>query len=136
MNHLFVGAVCALVRREGRVLALKRSAKKDAQPGIWEALSGRLEPGEDPVDAVYREVREESGLTVRVDPRPWTATSTDRAGVPMLLVYYVADWVAGEVRLSEEHVEARWMDAREFAAATPIPRLAQVAREVLGGPQG
>lgn len=133
MNHLFVGAVCALVRREGRVLALKRSPTKDAQPDIWEALSGRLEPGEDPVDAVYREVREESGLTVRVDPRPWTATATDRAGVPMLLVYYVADWVAGEVRLSEEHVEARWMDAPEFAAATPIPRLGQVACEVLAG---
>jgi len=131
VNHLFVGAVCALVCREGRVLALKRSARKDAAPGIWEAISGRLEPGEEPLEAVIREIREESGLVVRVDPRPWAAFSTDRAGVPMLIVYYVADWIAGEFRLSEEHSEGRWMDAAEFAASTPIPRLAQAVREVL-----
>jgi 8-oxo-dGTP diphosphatase len=132
MNHMFVGAVCALVRRDGRVLALRRSERKDAAPGIWEAVSGRLEPGEDPLEAVHREIREESRLVVRVDPRPWAAFATDRAGVPMLIVYYVADWIAGELRLSEEHSEGRWMDADEFAAASPIPRLVQAVREVLG----
>jgi len=131
MNHLFVGAVCALVRRDRRVLALRRSLAKDAAPGIWEAVSGRLEPGEDPLEAVHREIREESGLTVRIDPRPWAAYATDRAGVPMLIVYYVADWIAGDLRLSEEHSEGRWMDADEFAAASPIPRLVQAVRDVL-----
>lgn len=131
MNHMFVGAVCALVRRNGRVLALRRSERKDAAPGIWEAVSGRLEPGEDPLEAVHREIREESGLVVRVDPRPWSAFATDRAGVPMLIVYYVADWISGELRLSEEHSEGRWMDPDEFAAASPIPQLVQAVREAL-----
>ncbi len=131
MNHLFVGAVCALVRREGRILALRRSARKDAAPGIWEAISGRLEPGEEPLEAVHREIHEESGLAVRVDPRPWAAFTTDRAGVPMLIVYYVADWIAGEFRLSEEHSDGRWMTAEEFAAVSPIPRLVQAVREAL-----
>lgn len=132
MNHLFVGAVCALVRRDDRILGMKRSTTKDAAPDIWEAVSGRLEPGEDPLEGVIREIREETGLVVRVDPRPWAAFTTERAGVPMIIVYYVARWIAGDVRISEEHSEARWMDATEFARLTPIPRLAQAVREVLG----
>ena len=132
MNNLFVGAVCALVRREDRILGMKRSKTKDAAPDIWEAVSGRLEPGEDPLEGVIREIREETGLVVRVDPRPWAAFTTERAGVPMIIVYYVAQWIAGEVRISEEHSEARWMDSSEFAKLTPIPRLAQAVREVLG----
>lgn len=132
MNHSVVAAVCALVRREDRILGMKRSKTKDAAPDIWEAVSGRLEPGEDPLEGVIREIREETGLVVRVDPRPWAAFTTERAGVPMLIVYYVAQWIAGEVRISEEHSEARWMDSTEFARLTPIPRLAQAVREVLG----
>jgi ADP-ribose pyrophosphatase YjhB (NUDIX family) len=34
--------------------------------GAWTLLGGRIEPGEDPETAVVREVREETGLAVRV----------------------------------------------------------------------
>jgi 8-oxo-dGTP pyrophosphatase MutT (NUDIX family) len=132
---LFVAAVCALVRREGRILAMRRSMAKDAAPGIWEALSGRIEPGESPLEAVHREIEEESGLSVRVHPRPLVAHASDRAGVPMLIVYYFADWLEGEVRLSEEHEAYAWLDPDEFARRTPIAPLAEAVRHVLtGGP--
>lgn len=132
----FVAAVCALVRRDGTILSLRRALTKDASPGIWEALSGRIEPGESPLDAVRREILEESGLEVEVHPRPLSAHVSERAGVPMLIVYYLADWKAGEVRLSEEHDAFGWLDADEFAARTPIPPLAQAVRQVLGGESG
>lgn len=131
MNHLFVAAVCALVRRDGKVLAMRRALTKDASPGIWEAVSGRMEPGEEPLEAVHREIREETGLAVRVDPRPWSAHASNRAGVPMLIVYYVADWVAGEVVLSDEHDAWEWLDADAFAARTPIVPLAEAVRRIL-----
>lgn len=131
MNHMFVGAVCVLVRRGNRVLALRRSARKDAAPGVWEAVSGRLEPGEAPLDGAAREVREETGLRTRIDPRPLEAHSTDRAGVPMLIVYYAAEWIEGEPILSDEHDAMRWADADEFAALTPIVPLAAAARALL-----
>lgn len=131
-NHLFVGAVCAIVRRGDRVLAMRRARTKDAAPGVWEAISGRLEPGEPPIEAARREVLEESGLQVRVDERPLEAHVTERAGVPMLIVYYVAEWIAGEPVLSEEHDEVRWADADEFAALTTIAPLAKAVRRLLG----
>ena len=133
---LFVAAVCALVRRDGRILSMRRSLSKDAAPGIWEALSGRIEPGEEPLDAVRREIGEESGLEVEVHPRPLSAHVSERAGIPMVIVYYLAEWKSGDVRLSEEHDAFEWLDAGSFAARTPIPQLAEAVRRVLGTDPG
>ena len=129
---LFVAAVCALVRKDGRILSMRRSLARDAAPGIWEALSGRIEPGETPLEAVRREIVEESALETRVHPRPLAAHTSDRAGVPMLIVYYLADWTRGEVVLSEEHDAFEWLTADEFAERTPIRPLAEAVRDVLG----
>lgn len=131
----FVAAVCALVRKDGRILSMRRSLSKDASPGIWEALSGRIEPGESPLAAVAREIQEESGLQVDIQPRPLSAHTSERAGIPMLIVYYLADWRSGEVRLSEEHDAFEWLDAPGFAARTPIAPLAEAVRQVLSGPE-
>lgn len=131
MNHLFIGAVCVIVRKGATVLALRRAAWKDAAPGVWEAVSGRMEPGEAPLDAASREVREETGLEVRMDPRPLEAHATERAGIPMLIVYYAAEWVGGEPALSEEHDRSRWVGAEEFASLTTIAPLAAAVRKLL-----
>jgi putative (di)nucleoside polyphosphate hydrolase len=51
-----VGAVIA--NNAGRILALERSAI----PGAWQLPQGGLEAGEEPIDAVLREIKEETGL--------------------------------------------------------------------------
>jgi 8-oxo-dGTP diphosphatase len=56
-----VGAVCI---NDGTLLLIQRG-QPPAQ-GMWSLPGGRVEPGESAVDAVVREVREETGLDVRV----------------------------------------------------------------------
>ncbi|MDT0448230.1 NUDIX hydrolase [Streptomyces hesseae] len=56
-----VGAVIA--DPDGRVLLLRRPAD-DYLGGLWELPSGGVEPGETLVEALRREVAEETGLTV------------------------------------------------------------------------
>jgi 8-oxo-dGTP diphosphatase len=57
--------VAALVREGERVLVSRRRADQP-MPLLWEFPGGKVEPGEDPVLALAREVREELGCGVRV----------------------------------------------------------------------
>jgi 8-oxo-dGTP diphosphatase len=57
-------AVGAVVVRDGRLLAVRRG-RPPAQ-GRWTLPGGRVEPGEAVLDAVVREVAEETGLPVTV----------------------------------------------------------------------
>jgi 8-oxo-dGTP pyrophosphatase MutT (NUDIX family) len=95
-SHPFVAAVAAVVVREGRLLALRRSPHKDAGPGLWETLSGRIEPDEEPLAAVRREIIEETGLEVEVEPRPLTAYAARRLELPMVVIVYRARYLAPE----------------------------------------
>ena len=57
-----VGAI--VFDEHGRLLLIRR-AHAPAE-GLWSIPGGRVEPGEDAVAATVREVREETGLDVRV----------------------------------------------------------------------
>jgi len=54
------GVVGALIERDGRVLLVKET--KETVKGKWSHPAGWLEVGENPIDAVKREVKEESGF--------------------------------------------------------------------------
>jgi 8-oxo-dGTP diphosphatase len=56
------GVAAAVLDGRGRVLLHRRVVG-----GGWAPPSGAVEPGEDVVGALHREVREETGLTVRVE---------------------------------------------------------------------
>lgn len=124
----FVVAVAALIFREGRVLAMRRAATKDSGAGLWETLSGRIEPDEQPLAALAREIEEESGLEVRIAERPVDAYTMRRGAAPMVVLCYRADWVSGEVRRSEEHDDHAWWTPEEFERNSTLSRLAEAIR--------
>lgn len=125
-------AVTALIFREGRVLAMRRSADQDAGAGLWEAVSGRIEADEQPLDALAREVREETSLEVRIDPRPVDAYTMRRGERPMVVVLYRCQWLGGEVVRSEEHDDHAWWTPDEFAANSSLDRLARAIHHAAG----
>ncbi len=54
------GVVGALIERGGKILLVKET--KEPTRGKWSHPAGWLEVGENPIDAVKREVKEESGF--------------------------------------------------------------------------
>lgn len=53
-------------RKKGKTLMLHRVKKEqDMHEGKWNGLGGKFEQGETPEECVIREVREESGLTIK-----------------------------------------------------------------------
>lgn len=141
-----VVAVAALIVRAGvdelgrplpdgapRVLAMRRAADR-AGAGLWETLSGRVEQGEEPHDALLREIDEESGLTVALEPRPFATYAAARRGLPMIVILHRARWLAGEVRRSPEHDAHAWLTADAFRARSTLEKLAAVVTRALREP--
>jgi len=54
------GVVGAILEKDGKILLVKET--KATAKGKWSHPAGWLEVGEDPIDAVKREVKEESGF--------------------------------------------------------------------------
>jgi 8-oxo-dGTP pyrophosphatase MutT (NUDIX family) len=121
-------AVTVLVFRGDRVLAMQRASTATAGSGLWEGISGRVEAGEDPLEAARREVTEESTLVVRVHPRPIDTYAARRRSEPMTVIVFRADYEAGEVVLSAEHDAHRWVLIEEMSPLGVPPRLIEAAR--------
>ena len=81
-----------------------------------------------------REIEEECGLMVEIDPRPVKAYHATRKGDPMILIIYRAKYLSGNVNRSEEHDEFAWLTPDEFAEITTLKKLADVVYEATALP--
>lgn len=95
----------------GKVLVLKRNTE------CWEFPGGRIEFGEMPEIAAVRECEEETGLKAR-ELVLLTVTSAvyEKNGDKKHSIYIVFAGKVdlGEVRVSGEHVEAKWVNIAEL----------------------
>ncbi|MBT8202755.1 MAG: NUDIX domain-containing protein [Acidimicrobiia bacterium] len=101
-------AVGAVVVRDGRLLLVERANEPAA--GLWAVPGGRVEAGESLLDAVKREVAEETGLFVAVGDVAWVGESIG-PGTPPAWHYVILDYWAsveggtlqagGDARLAE-----------------------------------
>jgi 8-oxo-dGTP diphosphatase len=127
-------AVSAVVLRAGRILAVRR-----AQPpadGLFTLPGGGVESGETLKQAVTREVREETGMTVEpielAGYREFIVR--DRAGLVerhYVILAFAARWIAGEPVLNDELGEARWIDAAELESLPTTEGLLEIVRSAL-----
>ena len=105
-------AVSAAIFRDGKVLLVCRAAAP--AKGLWTLPGGRVEVGETLVEAVTREVAEETALAIDVVGLAGYRESIlphavgDR-GRHFVILPFAARWVSGDVALNDELSDSRWM---------------------------
>lgn len=110
--NFHVGQKVVVFNSENRILFLKRSALS-SRPGGWDFPGGGLE-NEDPLDGVKREAREEASIEITdVHPLAVASHETTEPRTRKLVIGYVGRWKSGEVKLSWEHDEFRWLSIDE-----------------------
>lgn len=111
--------------KDGRILVVRRSLQDDHKPGVWETPGGGIDHEESPQSAIEREILEEVGLMVRVKEPFHVFTFRKDTGEFKVGITFLCDMVEGEVRLSSEHSEYRWIRASQFKNLQSIPSLYQ-----------
>jgi len=98
----------------------------------WDFPKGQVEPGEEPLQAAVREVREETGLDNLVFRWGGVYRETPPYSRSKVARYYLAESPAGEVVLPvnpelgfPEHQEFRWLPYSE-ARRLLVPRLREI----------
>ncbi|MBK7396152.1 MAG: 8-oxo-dGTP diphosphatase MutT [Myxococcales bacterium] len=104
----------------GRVLLTQRKAGAHLA-GLWELPGGKVDPGEDPRDAVVRELREELGLEVEVF-EPLEVTYFRYPEKAVLLLFFVVTRRTGSPEPQRLDVaDLRWATAAELGTLSFPP---------------
>ncbi|MCF7799853.1 NUDIX domain-containing protein [Candidatus Babeliales bacterium] len=122
----FVVGVIGIIRKVDNILLMRRALTKSTNPGKWESVAGKVEFKEHPNYTLHREIKEESGLNVLIKERPLAAVQSMRGTEPIVLLYYLCDYVSGDVTLSKEHDAYKWVNLQEFKTLCSFSELIEV----------
>jgi 8-oxo-dGTP pyrophosphatase MutT (NUDIX family) len=115
---------------EGKLLALKRAPESFTRPNCWDLCGGSIDEedvqqwkeksglgdGNDIlIRAISREVKEETGLEVKKTNVIHIASGfNDKKGIFIVAIGYLCGAGIGEIVLSDEHSDYRWLTKEEF----------------------
>ncbi len=106
-----VKVACAIIERDGRVLATQRSEAM-SMPLKWEFPGGKLEEEEDQSTCLARELMEELGVEVGI-LRALSPVVHDYEGWTIELLPFVCEITGGDIVL-HEHRAALWIAPRDL----------------------
>ena len=122
-------AVSAAIVRDGKVLVVRRA--RNPALSLYTLPGGVVETGETLLQAVAREVREETALTIEPVALAGHREAIVRDGQGrverhFVILCFAARWLAGEPVLNEELDDARWLDPAELSGLRTTEGLAEI----------
>jgi 8-oxo-dGTP diphosphatase len=122
-------AVSAAIIRDGRVLVARRA--RGPALGIWTMPGGVVEAGETLIEALVREIAEETAMVVEpvalAGHREVVVRDDDkRVSRHFVIMCFATRWISGEPKLNEELSEARWLRPAELAGLKTTDGLAEI----------
>lgn len=122
-------AVSAAIIRDGRVLVTQRA--RGPALGVWTMPGGVVEAGETLAEALIREIKEETALTIEPvalagHREVVVRDSKGRASRHFVILCFASRWIAGEPQLNEELSDSRWLKLEELSSLKTTEGLAEI----------
>lgn len=126
-----VRIVTSFIAFDGRYLILRRSSHVRSMPGIWSAVSGIIEGGEEPLARAKTEIMEELGicpdaLDLQARTGPMYITSPRHRDAVWEVHPFLFSVKTPDIRLNWENAEFRWVRPDEIMQYQTVPSLYRV----------
>jgi len=106
--------VAALIVQDGKILVCQRT-KHQTMPLKWEFPGGKIEEGEQPRDALHRELEEELGIDAIIGDEVARIKHEYRSGNSVELRFYVVREFRGELE-NRIFRDMKWAERSELPA--------------------
>lgn len=128
-------SVAGLVYKEDKVLLIKSERKG------WEIPGGVLEPGEDILDGLKREIFEESGIVAepvkfagiyqRLNTKDGYGPLEGMVLPPVVNLTFICKYVDGKEKTSDESMEVRWFTPDVAKEKITVPDIKKRVEDML-----
>lgn len=125
-----IPVVAAVIARRGRYLVGRRPPEK-RHGGLWEFPGGKLDPGEDWLEAVRRELREELRMEASAVGRLLLEVADP--GSPFVISFVEVDATGDPTPL--EHCAVGWYTPNELASLPLAPADARFVSRLRAAPR-
>ncbi len=123
MKNAYVSQKVVILDKKNEILALRRSKTHPYKPFSWDLPGGDLDFGEDPIQGIIRETKEETGLDIHdISPFDVEAHITPDQSF-WVTIAYTAKCDKKDVVLSYEHDQFEWLDREEFLLLQSSPKM-------------
>jgi len=102
-------------------LVTRRSQTNDYLPGLYDLPGGTVEFGENTMDALKREISEETSLSVEIFKPIYIYSNVQKGERHQFWIIYECKFLGGEIKLNpEEHDSFLWVDFNEAKSLSTI----------------
>ena len=124
-------AVMMAVDEKDRILLVKQF-RLPAGKELWELPAGRLDPGESPLQAAKRELREETGYRAKTWVKLASFWASPGYVEEKMTIFLATGLTAGEQEpMDDERIEMQWFSKKELSEAIRAGKIAD-AKTMIG----
>jgi ADP-ribose pyrophosphatase len=110
-----VGSAVIMTVDDKKRILLVRQFRLPAGASIWELPAGRLDPGENPLQAAKRELIEETGFRARKWKKLAVFYGSPGYVAEKMTIYLATGLTAGEPHpMDDERIECRWFSSKKL----------------------
>ena len=113
------GSAVAILDDDSNMLLLLRSEKSRWMPKKWGLPGGKVESGEETVEAAIRETKEETSLNIQ------NLTRLKDFSNKVVDLFYTADY-DGDVQIDFEHDDYEWVSRADVEQYDTTPQIVEI----------